>query len=196
MDSEAAGEKLIARINRKAWWHVPPEDPRAYKKRGKWYASSFEEAEFYGRPLDIPDRVQISNPLVGDRGTVERHLFGKPVSEARLAGLEGGRWIRAKLALDAEIRRTARRRGYDAIVFMSQVAYQRLRREGKVPRSIELNLLDVTDPRTPLELRIQDLEATRLRHQAAIQNRDAAKAQGQATRRPSRSKRDRTSCSR
>jgi hypothetical protein len=46
-------QKLVRHINRKAWWHVPPRDPRAYEKRGKFLASSFREAEFYGRPHDI-----------------------------------------------------------------------------------------------------------------------------------------------
>ena len=39
-------ETLLAVVGRKAWWHVPPMDPRAYKKRGKFFASSFVEAEF------------------------------------------------------------------------------------------------------------------------------------------------------
>src|SRR5580704_3808275 len=45
-------EALIAKINRKDWWHVTPADPRAYDKRGKFYASTFREGEFWGRPLD------------------------------------------------------------------------------------------------------------------------------------------------
>jgi hypothetical protein len=36
-------EKLIAHVNRKQWWHVPPADPDAYAKRGKFLASSFRE---------------------------------------------------------------------------------------------------------------------------------------------------------
>ncbi|HUI43784.1 MAG TPA: hypothetical protein VL523_17625 [Terriglobia bacterium] len=56
-------QKLIAHINRKAWWHVPPRDPSAYRKRGKFYASSFAEAEFWGRPLDRPERAATPNPL-------------------------------------------------------------------------------------------------------------------------------------
>jgi hypothetical protein len=58
--------KLVSHINRKDWWHVPPLDPDAYRKRGKFLASSFAEAELYGRPLDTPQRVTIANPLVGD----------------------------------------------------------------------------------------------------------------------------------
>ena len=43
--------RIVAHVNRKAWWHVPPQDPMAYRKRGKFFASSFAEAEFDGRPL-------------------------------------------------------------------------------------------------------------------------------------------------
>jgi hypothetical protein len=43
--------RIVAHVNRKAWWHLPPQDPMAYRKRGKFFASSFAEAEFYGRPL-------------------------------------------------------------------------------------------------------------------------------------------------
>ena len=58
-------DKLLARINRKDWWHVPPADPKAYRQRGKFLASTFREAEFWGRPLDTPIRVRVSNPIIG-----------------------------------------------------------------------------------------------------------------------------------
>ena len=58
-------DKLLARINRKDWWHVPPADPKAYQKRGKFLASTFREAEFWGRPLDIPVRVRVINLIIG-----------------------------------------------------------------------------------------------------------------------------------
>jgi hypothetical protein len=59
-------ERLVAHAYRKNWWHVLPQDPDVYKKRGKFFASSFDEAEFYGRPFDQPEKVAISKPLVGD----------------------------------------------------------------------------------------------------------------------------------
>jgi hypothetical protein len=58
-------QKLIKHINRKDWWHVRPADPRAYEKRGKFFTSSFGEAEFYGRPDDVPERV--TNNISGRR---------------------------------------------------------------------------------------------------------------------------------
>jgi hypothetical protein len=39
-------QRLIAFVNRKRWWHVPSRDPEAYRKRGKFLASSYREGEF------------------------------------------------------------------------------------------------------------------------------------------------------
>jgi len=66
-------------VNRKQWWHVPPRDPDAFRKRGKFLASSYRGAEFYGRPLLDPIRVSISKPLIGDETLIERKLFGRRV---------------------------------------------------------------------------------------------------------------------
>ncbi len=66
--------RIVAHVNRKGWWHVPPQDPMAYSKRGKFFASSFSEAEFYGRPLDEPQRVVIAKPLVGDEQAIAKAL--------------------------------------------------------------------------------------------------------------------------
>jgi hypothetical protein len=63
---EAFYQKLIAYVNRKEWWHVSPQDPKACAKRGKFLASSFREAEFWRRTLDESQRVAITRPLVGD----------------------------------------------------------------------------------------------------------------------------------
>ena len=38
------------------------------------------KAEFYGRPLDKPQRVTIAGPSVGDDETVCRSLFGRVIS--------------------------------------------------------------------------------------------------------------------
>lgn len=66
-------EKLVAHVNRKNWWHVPPQDPKAYRKRGKFLASTYREAEFWGRPLDEPQKASISRPLVGDEATLREN---------------------------------------------------------------------------------------------------------------------------
>src|SRR5256885_15716790 len=75
---DSATEKIVAHVNRKTWWHVPPSDPEAYNKRGKFFASSFKDAEFYGRPLDTPQRVLIAKPLVGDEQAISKVLGVAP----------------------------------------------------------------------------------------------------------------------
>ena len=133
-------QKLVAHINRKAWWHVPPRDPSAYSKRGKFLASSFREAEFWGRPLDEPQRVMVSTPLIGDEETIEKKLFGRRVSSDDIAMEE--RW-----KLDAKMRRAALKKGYDSIVLMTPKAFAEFRSTGKLPRSMELNALNLDNPK-------------------------------------------------
>ena len=127
-------EKLAAHVNRKEWWHVPPRDPSAYDKRGKFFASSFREAEFWGRPLDEPQRVTIGKPLIGDEATIEEKLLGRRVSSDDIAMED--RW-----ALDARLKRAAIAKGFDSIVLMTSKAFKELKSKGKLPRSIELNVL-------------------------------------------------------
>jgi hypothetical protein len=127
-------EKLIAHVNRKEWWHVPPRDPGSYKKRGKFFASSFREAEFWGRPLDEPQKVTIAAPLIGDEATIEKALLGRRVSSEDIT-------IEERWKLDAKMKRAALAKGYDCIVLMTPGAFTKFRVSGKLPRSIELNVL-------------------------------------------------------
>lgn len=129
-------QKLIRHINRKLWWHVPPMDPRAYEKRGKFLASSFREAEFYGRPHDVPERVEIAAPAIGDERYIELELIGRVESSPNMS-------VPKRLALDARLRRAALRKGFDSIVLLTPKAFQALRRKGAIPRSIELNVVDL-----------------------------------------------------
>lgn len=131
--------KLVSHINGKDWWHVPPLDPNAYRKRGKFLASSFAEAELYGRPLDTPQRVTIASPLVGDEPTVCRALFGKVIS---VPEPEDRSFLKERLVLDARMKRTASDRGYDSIVIMHPRTFAFFRKTGKMPRSIELNIFN------------------------------------------------------
>lgn len=126
-------EKLVKHVNRKSWWHVPPLDPTAYDKRGKFLASSFAEAEFYGRPLDEAQRVKICNPIVGDEATIELELLGKLVAHDEMG-------IEARLKHDARLKQKAVKRGYDSIALMSPKCFGEYKRSGKIPRSIELNV--------------------------------------------------------
>jgi hypothetical protein len=129
-------QKLIRHINRKAWWHVRPADPSVYKKRGKFFASSFKEAEFYGRPSDVPEKVIVASPVVGDNDTIERKLMGRVESDPSVNILK-------RFALDAKLRRAALLKGYDSILLMSETGFQEFKKKGKIPRSIELNVVDL-----------------------------------------------------
>jgi hypothetical protein len=131
----AAYEKLIAHVNRKDWWHVPPRDRTAYERRGKFLASSFKEAEFWGRPLDEPQHVIVARPLVGDEKTIERRLFGRRISSDDVT-------VHQRWALDARIKRAAMAKGFDSVILLTAKAYSEFKSSGRVPRSIELNILD------------------------------------------------------
>jgi len=134
---------LVAHVNRKKWWHSPPRDPQAYLKRGKFYASSFQEAEFWGRPIDQPERVSISNPLVGDEEDIELALFGRALSKDRWPE---GQVIEKRLDLDARIKRLALRKNFDAVLLMTPNSFADFKATGKIPRSIELNVLEPSQP--------------------------------------------------
>src|ERR1700734_485348 len=132
-------ESLVAHVNRKMWWHVPPRDPNAYAKRGKFLASSFREAEFWGRPLDDPQRVAITKPLIGDEETIERILFGRRMSNEDIA-------MEKRWSLDKKMKRAALARGYDSILLLSPKAFAAVRATGELPRRMELNVLNVFVP--------------------------------------------------
>lgn len=132
-------QSLIRRINRKSWWHVQPIDPEAYKKRGKFYSSSFEEAEFYGRPGE-PERVAVAQPLSGDEVYIEMTLLGECPS-AELDNLpDGEAVIMARFALDQRLKQAAIAQGYDCIALMTPRAWRKFSDNGELPRSIELNV--------------------------------------------------------
>jgi hypothetical protein len=133
---QALYERIVAHVNRKSWWHVPPIYPIAYRKRGKFLASSFAEAEFWGRPLDDPQRVTVIAPLVGDEATIESRLFGNCISMQEIT-------VAQRFRLDARMKRAALAKGYDSILFMARGSFVRLKATGKIPRSLELNILCV-----------------------------------------------------
>ena len=64
------------------FWHVTPVAPNSYSKRDKFLASTYREAEFWGRPNDTPERVTVENPLIGDEETIERTLLGRYESKS------------------------------------------------------------------------------------------------------------------
>ena len=135
---KTATQKLLARVHRKDWWHVPPADPKAYQRRGKFLASTFAEAEFWGRPLDTPIHVSVKNPLIGDEPTIETELLGAPVP---YPGDDHPKLLEWRWNLDAKLKKAALARGYDSICLLSRSSFAKFLAEGKVPISLELNLL-------------------------------------------------------
>lgn len=137
-------EILINKINQSLWWHVTPGDPNAYKKRGKFLASTFDGAGFYGRPNDTPEKVYISNPVFGfPEAEILKKLF--PCDYKKIQDRFTGRkyhdnWYENRIGLDARIFRRAKELGYDAIVLLGSTGKNALKKSRK-PRSIELNLL-------------------------------------------------------
>ena len=132
---------LIKYIARKEWWHVPPRDPDAYQKRGKFYSSTFGEAEFYGRPGE-PERVTVQNPLVGDEAFIEKTLFQHRYSEP-FNDMSGQALLDARFDLDARIKAAAIEKGYDTVILMAPCKFAEYLVSGKIPRSLELNILMV-----------------------------------------------------
>jgi hypothetical protein len=129
--------KIVRHINRKYWWHVPPQDPEAYLKRGKFLASSFAEAEFWGRPADEPQKVTVAHPLIGDEGRIEKELFGRRISREHIS-------VKKRWEIDAKMKRAALAKGYDSIVLITPKAFSTLNKSRRLPRSIELNVLNVS----------------------------------------------------
>lgn len=151
---------LIDKINKSEWWHVTPRDPQAYKKRGKFLASTYRMAEFYGRPNDIPDKVFIMNPIYGfSEKEILLQLFPRKhnnrlleeykkmrstdlLASAKYVYKHVENWYQKRIRLDAAMFKRAKSLGYDAIVLIAAVGRKELERNRK-PRSIELNLLNV-----------------------------------------------------
>jgi hypothetical protein len=128
-------QRMIAHANRKEWWHVPPQDPTAYGKRGKFYSASYSEAEFFGRPNDKPEKVRIERPLVGDEISVSK-VLGVPTQNGNMN-------LEEIAEHDCRWRNAALSKGYDAIILMSPKCFSEFKESGKLPRSLELNILKV-----------------------------------------------------
>jgi hypothetical protein len=78
--------------------------------------------------------VVISNPLVGDEETIENELLGKRLSREDMS-------LEQRWAMDAAMKRAAVKKGYDSIVLMAPGAFAKFKSSGKLPRSMELNVL-------------------------------------------------------
>ncbi len=133
---------LVEKINRSEWWHVTPSDPDAYKKRGKFLANTFLRADFYGRPNDIPDKVDIANPIYGfSEKAILKKLFPNQYKKiySRFSKPKKD-WYEYRIDVDAKMARRAKELGHDAIVLMGCNGRKYLEKNRKPP-SIELDLL-------------------------------------------------------
>lgn len=132
---------LINKINKSPWWHVTPQDPNAYKKRGKFLASTYNQAAFYGKPNISPEKVVISNPLWSDSEiNILKELFPENYLEKYMSVTSDDEsYYQKRIALDEQIHNKAKKLGYDAIVLLGSTGLAELRKNRK-PRSIELNL--------------------------------------------------------
>lgn len=145
---------LIQILNRSNWWHVPPRDPKAYQKRGKFLASTYSQAAFYGRPNDNSERVTVKNPVFGfSEADILEQLFEKQDLDALLAlcveltNADNPDVYQKRIELDARMYARAKQLKFDAIVLMSGSGKTALSKSRK-PSSIELNLID-EEPMAP-----------------------------------------------
>lgn len=138
---------LIEQINRKKWWHSPPQDRAAYKQRGIFLSSSYQECEPYGRPLDEPIKVHLSNPLIDTEENIIKKFFGEESAQMgaykTLLSHTAKNYLKARFRLDTEMYRAAKKNGYDAIAIVTEKGSKKIRTENKLPRSIELNIFDI-----------------------------------------------------
>ena len=144
MNAAGIKEVLIAKINKTEWWHVPPLDKNAYKKRGKFLASTYSQAEFYGRPNFNPEKVNVKLPIYGfSEKEILKRLFPSKYNKLYFQiTKEGKNWYNRRINLDARMFRKAKTLGYDAIVLLTSQGKDRLKINRK-PFSMELNLLNV-----------------------------------------------------
>ena len=137
---QRAEPEMIDHINHRKWYRTALPGAEAIQERGTFYASSYAEAEFYGRPIEEPFDVNVSNPLVGDEITIMQTLGIEPPDMINS--------IDDRFALDAKMKKAAQAQGYDAIAVLTEPAFDRYKTTGRMPRSIELNVLDDTHTMT------------------------------------------------
>lgn len=140
---EELKQTLISKINKSEWWHVRTRDPHSFEKRGQFLCSTFRDAEFYGRPIDMSIRVCISNPVFGfSEQEIWEQLFPEgyqQLKDLQLHDTEQSTVVHRFYA-DAIMAFTAQASGYDSIVLICPSGKKSLENNRK-PRAIELNIL-------------------------------------------------------
>lgn len=132
MEDTNTRKKLIQRVNRKAWWRTCLPSKKAIRDRGLFFTSSFEEAEFYGRPLDTPFRVKIENPIIGSFAYIQKQLLDKTVKYEDT--------IKTIFDHDKLLKERAHKQGFDSIIVLSGSGHRQYYRGNKLPRNMELNI--------------------------------------------------------
>ncbi len=138
---------LIRKINAGEWWHVTPCDPDAYKKRGKFFASTYLQAEYYGHPNDVPERATVNNPVFGFSEEeiwkqIIPHYQDNKLMMDILNGTDDENLYDRRVTVDAMMFSAAKKLGYDSIILICRSGYKALLKNRR-PHSIELNLLNV-----------------------------------------------------
>jgi hypothetical protein len=137
---------LADQLNKRKWWHSPPVDKAAYKKRGMFLASSYKECEFYGRPLNEPIRVRVLNPLAGTEENIISLLFGNTSPQmADYVSLLNGNVkepLKVRFKLDNDLFKAAKTKNYDAISIITEKGLEKIKNH-KLPRSVELNVINI-----------------------------------------------------
>src|SRR5690606_20636330 len=106
------------------WWRTAI-NKKALKERGIFLASSFRDAEFYGRPLDTPFKVSIEKPLFGDEKHVMKQLdLGFPEQDITVENL---------LKMEATKMHIASNKGFDCIAIVTPKQFWRFQRTGHLP---------------------------------------------------------------
>lgn len=134
---------IVKKINASSWWHVAPQDKNSYKKRGKFLASTYKQAEFYGKPSINPEKVEINNPIYGfSELEILAKLFRSNAQKFmdRVLVSEGQQFYEERISLDAKVFEKAKKLGYDAVALMTENGKMSLQK-GCKPKSIELNLV-------------------------------------------------------
>ena len=146
MNRTEMGNLLVQKINKSDWWHVRPRDTNSFKKRGKFLASSYSQAEFYGRPNNAPEKIRISNPVFGFlEDEILEQLFPGDVAKIHKRfklDIDESRddWYEKRIQLDSKMHKRAKEMGFDSIVLLSPAGRKYIEMHQK-PHSIELNLL-------------------------------------------------------
>ncbi len=138
--------RVIKRINQREWWRTWI-NKQALKERGLFLESCFRSAEFYGRPLDNPFKVNLKNPLIGDDEFVMSTLGLPPIVWASYKdGMEEISEKENKIIKMQSVKmRIAMDMGFDSIAILSANDFKRLKEKGRLPNGYDLQVFFTSD---------------------------------------------------